>query len=1225
MDSSVAVTGAGDIGRAEGIGAPWKSEGVLLLSVDDTAATLLRDAGGLTSGGRRTVLVEKATDFFGNRRVLSALADADAYTIRQSFKRSAANHADNRLIRDLGRATDEASVSEVLLDAVQRGQVTEKGFYSGLAGFRKTVSNSRLAGTAARGRVSADDLTDAADKLDSFMRQGGVPERITNDAGELIGGRAHTFERLLDIEDANWEERTELFFKVAEDAMASVGDEITGEMEAIRGMVRMAKGDVDHLREFGMDAAADPILTPMFPGKVDPGTGEVIPTIGPQLTSELAKVGFELPDVTAIRRAAKRATRMEKLYTSNAWGATADGMRFVTRDLFKPAAILRPAYVVRIGLEEQLRLAAAGYDSLFNHPARFIMANVLTQNTALATGRTARVMRRLSRGADEVSLDTSLAGDNWEDVADAMNVVNRRAHNVMADPVQGRARQFTRIRKPEAANTEYVAAWQHELAQLSAAREARWLARNGGDLDGFVDWARNTAEGRGVVTRIARVSDDATDLLTSDAALREWGRTINVRLATKTGGRVDDAGNILAMGDDELLSGIADGRLSGLRLSDQGKTATANIHRTLRSKFDRAPANIKIELKDAAHGNHQNRLNALVDGLFDTFTGRPTTTLARYPAFRQSYIKRAGEAMPALADDAARGAFARQLDEAFTLTKAEKLDLTTAMKRAKGKAGFYDDITELDEVVKIKAAQEVKDLLFDVTKRSNVQDAYEVALPFFDAWKEVTTTWARLAAENPAFMLRAGQGYTSLKDSGVVYADEFGEEVFAYPGGGMLSKFFGNPDASLRLEGRVQGANLVAQGLGPGFGPVIQWGVGALMPNDREWAEVREWMVPFGTGGVEGAGDLANPGGLVNALVPAWARKAANAVTSGGMDEVQWNGTVGDVMKVLAESGKYDPANPDDQLRLVDDAKRGGRFVLLLRAFTQGVGLTGASGTWELNADVDESAIPADWDPASDPDGTWHTLGTLGNELHRLAEFYGGDYDAATGKFIEMYGIEPHYITQAKTRSLGEFPVTTEGDFWMKEHSDFARRHAGVAGYFVPVEDDPALDYAVYRRQIEDGNRQSLTAEQQLALANQTKARSLYYAARDRLAEVPAGQRTTALRQVRAMIENAFPGWQEDVLGVAGGLDTPTRIARLEQAVLDPDVADEPLTGPLATYFDARRRILAIAESRGFAGLDNEGSGDLRVGLEQVGEALAGAHPEFVGVWSQLLSREVEA
>lgn len=1145
-------------------------------------------AGAVEGVGRRSALLDDVEAFFGDRNLLGELAKADGYTIYQSFKRSAANHVDTQLIDRLGRATDESTVAQVLLDAAQRGHLSERGFYSGLKGFRRKVRDTRLAGVSARGKVSVDDLDDAADKLDSFLRQAKVDHET----------RAGIFERVAKINSSPWDHQTDEFFDVVTDAMAAASGNLGGELEAIKKATALVGDDLKAFRQYGVDVAGDPILTPFIRRRVDPGTGVEILDPTPQITSELLQEGFHLPDVTQVRRAAKRATRAERLYTSRGWTYGADAARWVTRDLFKPLAILRPAYVVRIGLEEQARLAAAGYDSLFNHPFRFIQANILAKAT-----------------------DTSLTGDSWEQVADALNAVNRRAYNVRAegDTSAFVGRVWSLMHKGDEPTTEFVNAWRHELGQLSAAREARELARHG-NVDEFVTWARETAEGRGTVERIARINTEAADLLTDDRALREWADSIRQRIAAKAGGEVVD-GVVVSMGDPDILEGIATGRFS---VADSSDTAAASLSNLLRGKWDTAPQSVKYDTSLLESG-HRGRLNRAVDFLFDTFTGKPTNAFARYPAMRQAYIKNAETSMSALSTNVLRDDFVQRIDGMFSLTKAERQAITDAANRARDTFGFYDDLTELDEVLKVRSATEVKELLFDVTRRSNVQDAYEVALPFFDAWAEVTKTWARLVKENPAFFLRAGAGLESARESGVIYANDLGEEVFAYPGGGILSRFFPGDNAELRPEGRLQGANLVAQGVGPGFGPVVQWATGAFMSKDRDLQQLREWLAPFGTGGIESAGDLSDPSNIVGALIPAWARKTINALTSGTADPNQWNSTMGDVAKILAVSGEYDPANPTDQQRLLADAERGARFVLLMRGFVQGVGITGPSASWRIKTDGDEGeAIPEGWSPKADPDGVWHTLGTLASEYRRLREHYDYDDDLATSAFIDLYGLEPWYVSQAKTRSLANLPVDEEGFGWVREHSDAAAEYPSTIGYFVPPNEDAPLDYAIYRDQIEAGDRQSLTAEQQVQLANKAKAYSIFSNVRRKIEGAPTPVRDRVLSHTGAVLEGLFPGWRAPVLGVGESLDTGQRIEELKRAVADSRLADSPVAPTLRIYMTARDALLAQANARGVKTFNAKASADLRDRLEAVGVTLAGRDPAFAGVWSQLLRREVD-
>lgn len=1183
----------------------------------DEAADLLRDSAGMVSSPRRnTVLAERAETFFREKNLLNRLKEADSYDIYQSFKKSPSNHIDRKLIDRLGRATEEDEVAEILLDATARGHLTRRGFYSGPTGFRRRIRDAKFAGLSPRGRVSADDLDTSADKLDSLLRQAEIGKEDTlNEFGEVVArGRRHYFNRMAELEDGD----TAGMFDVVTDALDDISRSIPGgdADTSLREVARIYERQVEAFRIYNIDSVGDPIRTPFTKSKVVQnfdGTDVEVPIPTPAISSQLADMAFELPDAQTIRRAAEKSRVKRAVYKNTGWDLSEEALSFVTRSVFKPAAILRPAYVVRIGMEEQARLAASGYDSLFNHPFRFIMANV--------AGR--------KHGAD-------LMGGNLEERARAMDVITREATGMLEHATKSRSHMWGKLSKSN--SEEYVTAWRHSLGQLAAAPEMRKMAELRGNVDEFAAWARGTTEGRETVNRIAKINDEARAITSDDGALREWADTLTRIMDSQTGQ------------NGELLDMIASGRLAGLNIDDP--LQNANLNRALRDRLDSAPAVMKVEKAASEPGKLRAAYDQALNFTFDWITGKPTSYFARFPAWRQSIVRNVEELMPNLADDTLRREAFESAANNLNLTRKEHQRLAQAAQDASGKQGLLDNLDDLNEIAIERAGETTKQLLFDITRRSAGQDAFDTIVPFLDAFKEVSMTWGRMVKENPAFMIRGQAGYRSLEEGGLIYPNDHGDMVFSYPGGGGLSSFLqrmnegggglravpgaaagaladtitGNtPDEQVNLEGRVEGVNLVVQGVGPGFGPVVQWATGAFVPDTPSYDRIREFLAPFGSE-AQTSTDLLDPETYIQGLTPAWGNKLLQAWTSGKFDEVQWNSTVGDVMKVLAESGRYDPANPEDQQRLIEDAERGGSWILFIRGLVQGVGPTGPSASWQLKTEMDPNEIPTDWDPEADPDGVFHTIGTLANEYRSLAEHYDGDYQLATTKFVDIFGHEPYYLSQAKSRSLVEAPVTEEGDKWMRRNTEFATRHPVVAGYWAPGDEDADLEYGVYRRQFESGKRQTLTAEQQLQLANQTKARAIKNNAKAALEArgVSGSRKDNLLRDVNAALEDKFPGWQAPVLGVEQTVDQEERIKQLRKAAFDPAVADEPLTAPLRAYLTFRDLMQAEAKNRGYVTLGGQNVADLRERLDAFGRKLAESRPAFSGVWSRLLSREVE-
>lgn len=1197
------------------------------------AAEIVRRAGGYQGHARRTVLIEEAERFFRDRTLLRRLADADSYEILQSFQRSPANRIDRTLIGRLGNATDEGQIAEILLGAVSQGHLMQRGFYGGPGllsegrrQFRRKVREMRFAGLAPQGTISADDLDQAALKLDSLLRQARVAaDDVLDDAGQVvIRGRASTYDRIARLEEGDFEG----LFAVVTDAMDDIARTVPGRADtSLRNIARGYADEVDAFRRYATDELGDAIRNPLVPERlVQTVDGEVVETLVPSLkiTSHLIDGSFQLPDAATIRRAATKNAMLRAVYQSRGWDYGTLAAQGLTRDVFKPLAILRPAYIVRIGAEEQARLAAAGYDSLFTHPFRFIMANV-------------RARRDLA----------DLSGRSLELLARDTGVITRDAMAMLRDRTRSRAHLWDTTRMDGSAQA--ITAWRRELGQLAAAPEMRALAAARGNLDEWVRWVRTTDEGRTTLARLVQSEDALRPMLTSDRHLREWGREAQRYLEAKTF-RHGDLTDLVASG----------------RLGDDATLGAARLNRLLRSKFDAgdAPAYVKIERAATEMDRLKGGYDRAIAGMFDYITGKPTSYFARFPAYRQGIVAALGDLMPNMATNRLRQDVIDQAARNLRLTRVERAKLEEAARRNVHSQGVIGTLDDVNDIAKSRSLEQVNELMFDLTKRSSAQQAFDVAIPFLDAWKEVTLTWARLLKENPAFFIRAQAGYRSLDEGGVIYPNDFGENVFAYPGGGALSNFIhaynargggigaavgaaveaagqtirgDGPaeDARLRLEGRVEGVNLVVQGIGPGFGPVVQWATGAFVPDTADYQHLRAFMAPFGTGGVSSPEDLANLPAMLESLFPAWARKVWNGWTEGGVDEVQWNSTVGDMMTVLAESGLYSPADPTDAQRLIADAERGARWILLVRGVVQAVGPTGPAAVWELRGDqqVPPPQAPETWRPEQDPDGVFHSLAVYANEYRRLAyDKYGGDHQLAASEFVSMYGLEPYYIAQAKTRGISELPVTRQAHNWVMERRAAADRHASVIGYFAPPDDAAEMDFGVWRDQIARGDRQSLTARQQLQLANQTKARALFHGARQMIESsgASAAAQRDAMAVVRAALEEQFPGWSDPVLGVEQRADQTARIAALYRAVDDPDLADSPLIEPLRMYLDGRQQLLAVLRRR--TGLSNatfarQDAADLREVLRGYGQYLETQYvgSGFQGVWTQLLQREIEA
>jgi hypothetical protein len=1180
------------------------------------AAGHLAAVGAINGARRNTVLVERASDFFRDERLLGKLAEADAFTIAKSWGKSPANRLDMETIGRLGNATEQSEVAEILLEAVAHGDVTKRGLLRGPGHFVRTTAlktplkfvagDGKLSGLAPKGVVSAgsvEEIGEAAFKVDSLLRQANVGQDL----------RRTIFNDMATLEPGDFAG----LFDITTDALEAVAVKVGPEAASLRNVAQKYAEDLEAFRQYGVDSWGDAVNVPYAQTKlVQNFDGQTIETIlpSPQMTSELNSLALHLPDPQDIRRAATKNGLLRSVYTSKGWDGIEGATRKLTGDIFKPLALLRPAYILRIGAEEQARLTAAGYDSVFNHPFRWLQANVRSRDAVM-----------------------DLTGDSLEDVARATDIITKDAHGVLADKAasQGRVFGITSVKLDEGGKLaqDSYRGWKGELGQISAAPEGRKMAELRGNLTEFKAWAQT--EGLESITKLSRVNDEAGSLLDFGTDFDTWAAGLARRVEAKTGGF-----------DEDLIERVVSRNIPWANATGkQAQNSDAAFHSFLSAKARAGLNPAKVKVENVASPARMKAMDTAVDWLFDHITGKPTSYLARFPAFRQSMVKRGVELMDALDSDGTRRTVLEAFEKNMGLTNDEFAKLAQAAQNATGAKGVISTVDDFNEVLIGKAAQDAKDLLFDVTKRGATQDAMVAIMPFLDAWKEVTLTWSRLVKENPSFFIRAQAGYHELQEQGTFYQNEFGQEVFRYPGGGFLSTFVDEmnqrgggitnapmaaietagrvitgdtPDYSVAAEGSVQGLNMLATGVGPGFGPIVQWGATVLDGPDTR--RLREFIAPFGTGATDDPEDVLNFGGVVGGLLPAWMRKTLNSVTEGEIDERQYNSMFGDSMRALVASGEYDPA---DQERLMEDAKRYTDYQLLFRGFVQATGPTGPTLSGQVELDNVDTKHP-DWDPENDPTGRMFFLGVMREEYFELFDTY-GSFDVAAEKFYEMYGIEPFYVTQAKSTTNGrELPVTREGDDWMSANRDVAERFPLVAGFWAPTAEGAKFDFSAFADQVARGDRKSLSPEDQVALANKARARAMWEAVKVQTEILPAKLRDQARATAQGQLENLHPGWRMDVIVQPSKDD---KIAQLQRAAFDDGLDGQPLTQPLREYLTLRSQALERVRLRSgsaTATLNREDAVLEKRMLLTAGVRLQQQHPSFRGVWSALLKSELE-
>ena len=738
-------------------------------------------------------------------------------------------------------------------------------------------------------------------------------------------------------------------------------------------------------------------------------------------------------------------------------------------------------------------------------------------------------------------------------------------------------------------------------------------------------------------------------------------------------------------GDPRIFEMVANGRLT----DDAGKTmfdwdmSRGTTNKQVKSQFASRKGyfgedlstwrtnspNYLRQVEATSDASNVSRWDRGISGMMQMLMSKPTDYLSRSPAFRQFYWARASE-MAANLNQADRTRFLASADKANLLqAKDAALKLGNPMRtlrRYTGKENTVDEairrvnflakqpqviesggittLEQLDEVAKAYALAETKRLLYDVSKSHNWSDMMRFVAPFGEAWYEVISTWARLMKENPANIRKLQQGLQGARGSdpfrdvgpdgeqgrGLFYTDPVsGEEVFAYPDASIIPDwmpFIGGIDKDIgehvTLQGRASGLN-IAGNVMPGLGPLLQIPLsqfGFMNEADNRW--MRDIALPFGKSTVEG-GDAST---WLDPLLPGWVNKGLQAIGSGGENNrrLQANTTI-DVYKTLLMKGWSDD-NPTEMQRTLDEAKRIAQDITRVKALAAFAAPTGIQASFEVKY------VP------EDRNGDIWAYTNLATAYRQLLEEKNGDEVFAAHKFQQLFGLDPMLFAVSKTQNVIPRAVTLDAKAWQESNSDLFEQSAFplTAYYAYPDSPDGEFDYETYLLQLKEESRTPLTPEQWAVKRNQFLGRVSYTnfkrMADRRFRDDPMGQ--VWLRNMHSGLRELFPGYGTANIGMPEkpslGDERVGQIGELyawsgEQRLNGTDVGQA-----LATYL--RMRDYVVRESQFRYGYST--STGWRTGvkmsvhrrrLEMLGQSLAAKTPEFVPLWQQILSREIQA
>jgi hypothetical protein len=257
---------------------------------------------------------------------------------------------------------------------------------------------------------------------------------------------------------------------------------------------------------------------------------------------------------------------------------------------------------------------------------------------------------------------------------------------------------------------------------------------------------------------------------------------------------------------------------------------------------------------------------------------------------------------------------------------------------------------------------------------------------------------------------------------------------------------------------------------------------------------------------------------------------------------------------------------------------------------------------------------------AQDPDGRLVTAQALADEYRKLQE---ADFPTATEKFIDTFGEGAFLYTQTKSRALTfGAPVTKDGVEWARRNPAIRDQFPNTYGLFAPPGGE--FDITAYTRQLGAGERQKLTPEQAVQLANDRVAMMIYREAKRKVGDSPTAAQRQVLGQLREALKVKYPGFL-DKAGLIDKAEPATIVAELQRASKNRKIAATDAGQGLKLYLQARDAAMAQAQAQGLSSFGTAARArPLRDWLRSVAEAITKSHPDFGDVFDQGLSKEMK-
>ena len=929
---------------------------------------------------------------------------------------------------------------------------------------------------------------------------------------------------------------------------------------------------------------------------------------------------------------------------------------------FKPLALLRVAYLVRVQIEEQARLAASGINSIYNHPIQYI-ANLFAGTYNKADGwlpgsnqfKLGLSKAQINQGYTDRTLGRQGGGNFTKDGLKPIRRENPEFNNsVYADLIgtfdDPLARRIALIESSLTSNKE--------KAYSTLVKE---LMTEGNELrQVMLNVSSNPANPRNILTKggakPAEYEQLVYDFVYSQRAqlhdllggrlidgtqqgvtpVNNWVREVAndeiikafaVRKFTSKGGKEVNLNLAFETGVDELT--IRKWRAGDLapnvmrNISKKVAKQEAEVKELFLNKFNpkkNFPAEYEAKLIEKPDAATIKKWDKITNLGFKYLSEVPANQLTRSPAFFNFYYKASKDLIAMSSEKAKKLIIAGAKKDGVSKKLLKEME---AVPSAGGKG--INDVKVLNQLAVSKALEETRVLLYDISKKGDFWETTRFLFPFGGAYQEIFQTWGRLTKNNLQFLTRPGQVaisgvkpnpvYDSESNKGFFYQNPSnGEMVFGYPGlEGLAQRWmFGadNDNVKVNLPVYAASVNLAASIL-PGVGPVVRLPATYLMDNYPEEGFINKLIF----GDFEPP-DLSDPTEIAKAagLYPAYLQKLSTLVFNKDENSVgAFGNTVMDTYRALVYAGIISDSEADreDALRIATEQAK---FIYLLRFASQFVGPAGVSSPlYELKVENED----------------YYFFQTLADEYRDLKKQKLGDDFLATQEFIERYGVNPLALSVGKTTTVRRRPVTKEGARFAEDYADLYEDYPLTAYFINPEPSYGELSWNALKKNYMEGDSVPRTPRQHAALQAKIKG----FVEFTKWEEMMGLQNDNSLaarelkKEYQEMLMMRYWGYNQPTLGLPDRPTIKQQIQELEKLVLDPRIQEYEAVFALKEYLKKRQIIIDTVKAKTGSETVWKTSDNyvaMRNILRSYGNYLAAEYPQFGSVYQNLLKSELQ-